>query len=130
MDRDRVRGWVAAYERAWRTPGTESLAAIFSADATYLQGPYHEPVRGLPAIAEMWEAERDGPDEVFGMTSEVVAVDGDTAVVRLRVRYGDPVSEDFRDIWILRFADDGRCRAFEEWPFWPPGQHSSLPGQS
>ncbi|WP_326559002.1 YybH family protein [Micromonospora sp. NBC_01796] len=120
MDRERVTEWVAAYERAWRTPGTDPLATIFTADASYLQGPYRQPVLGLPAIARMWEAEREGPDEAFRMTSEVVAVDGDTAVVRAEVHYGEPTNQEFRDLWILRFADDGRCRAFEEWPFWPP----------
>lgn len=130
MDRARVSDWVAAYQRAWRTPGTETLTTIFTENATYRQAPYHEPVRGLTAIARMWEGEREGSDEVFGMTSEVVAVDGDTAVVRVEVRYGDPVTEEFRDLWIARFADDGRCQAFEEWPFWPSGQHSSPPHQN
>ena len=119
MDRQRVADWIAAYERAWRTPGTEPLGALFTTDATYLQGPYREPVAGLPAIARMWEAERDGPTEVFRMTSEIVAVDGDTAVARLEVWYGDPVTDEYRDLWIMRFAADGRCRAFEEWPFAP-----------
>ncbi|MEV4624949.1 nuclear transport factor 2 family protein [Micromonospora sp. NPDC049523] len=120
MDRARVTDWVAAYERAWRTPGTDPLATIFTADASYLQGPYRQPVLGLPAIARMWEAEREGPDEAFRMASEVVAVDGNTAVVRVQVHYGEPTNQEFRDLWIVRFADDGRCRAFEEWPFWPP----------
>jgi uncharacterized protein (TIGR02246 family) len=118
-ERTRVAGWIAAYERAWRTAGTEGLAGLFTDDASYLQGPYREPVVGLPAIARMWEAERDGPDEVFRMTSEVLAVDGDTAVARLEVRYGEPVTDEFRDLWIMRFAPDGRCRSFEEWPFAP-----------
>jgi hypothetical protein len=51
------------------------------------------------------------------MTSEVVAVDGDTAVVRVEVWYGDPVQQEFRDLWVIRFAADGRCAAFEEWWF-------------
>ena len=119
MDRGQVTGWVAAYERAWRTPGTEALTAIFTADASHLQGPYRQPVMGLPAIARMWEEERDGPDEVFQIASEVVAVEDDTAVVRVEVRYGDPVHEEYRDLWTVRFAVDGLCRAFEEWPFWP-----------
>ena len=83
MNREQVRDWVAAYERAWRAPGTSALAEIFTADASYRQGPYDEPVTGLAAIGGMWEAEREGPDEVFRMTSEVVAADGDTAVVRV-----------------------------------------------
>ncbi|MEU6019929.1 YybH family protein [Micromonospora sp. NPDC048871] len=130
MDREQVTGWIAAYERAWRTPGTEALATIFTEQASYRQGPYRKPVVGLPAIARMWEAERDGPDEVFQMTSEVVAVEGDTAVARLEVRYGDPVDQEYRDLWIMRFAEDGRCASFEEWPFWPPKPTAAQPTES
>jgi ketosteroid isomerase-like protein len=119
MDRSDVTSWVTAYERAWRTPGRDHLAGLFAEDASYRQGPYEQPVLGLPAIARMWEAERDGPDELFRMTSEVVAIDGDTAVVRVDVWYGDPVDNEYRDLWIMRFDEDGRCRSFEEWPFWP-----------
>jgi ketosteroid isomerase-like protein len=117
--RDQVASWVAAYERAWRTSGTDMLAQIFTPDATYRQGPYAEPVNGLPAISRMWEEERQGPDEVFSMTSDIVAVDGATAVVRVEVGYGDPVRQEYRDLWVMRFASDGRCASFEEWPFWP-----------
>ena len=118
MERDQVTAWVDRYERAWRAPGTDGLADLFTENAGYSQGPYLEPVRGLPAIAAMWEAERDGPDEAFTMDSEIVAVDGDTAVVRAEVRYGAPARE-YRDLWIMRFADDGRCRHYEEWPYAP-----------
>ena len=118
MDRAALTKWVAAYERAWRTEGTEQLLALFTEDATYSMAPYEEPFRGLHAIAEMWEDERDGHDEAFTMNSEVVACDGDTGVVRVEVRYESPPQE-YRDLWIARFAPDGRCSAFEEWPFWP-----------
>jgi len=114
-----VRQWLAAYEAAWRTPGTEGLAAIFADDASYLQSPYDEPVAGLDAIRRMWDEERAGPDEVFTISTEIVAVDGSTAVVRAEVRYGEPVHQEYRDLWILRLGADGRCRWFEEWPYWP-----------
>ncbi|MCW2937899.1 MAG: hypothetical protein JWN00_884 [Actinomycetia bacterium] len=127
MDRDRVRAWIALYELAWRTPGTDALAELFTPDATYRQGPYEEPVVGLSAIAVMWEGERDGPGEVFRMTTEVIAVDGNNAVARAEVRYGDPIEQDYRDLWIMRFAGDGRCRAFEEWPFWPGAPFTATP---
>jgi ketosteroid isomerase-like protein len=117
--REQVADWVSAYEKAWRSPGIGSVEALFTTDASYSQGPYREPVIGLPAIAEMWEAERDGPDEVFTVTSEVVAADGDIGVARLLVRYGDPVHQEYKDLWVMRFAGDGRCQAFEEWPFEP-----------
>ena len=127
MRREQVTDWVAAYERAWRAPGTGALAGLFTADAVYRLSPYDDPVVGLPAIGRMWEAERDGPAEVFAMTSDIVAVDGDTAVVRLEVHYGEPVHQEFRDLWVIRFAGDGRCVSFEEWPFWP-GQFDAAPG--
>lgn len=117
MDRARVTDWVAGYERAWRSPGTDGLAGLFTEDASYLQGPFRDPVVGLPAIAAMWEQERDGPDEAFTMASQVVAVDGDTAVVRVDVEYGD--GDRWADLWLIRFAPNGRCAAFEEWPFSP-----------
>lgn len=114
-----MSAWVDAYERAWRTAGADPLAALFSADATYRMSPYEEPAVGRAEIAVLWERERKGPEEEFTMEYEVIAVEGGTAVVRLEVRYGGPTPLEYRDLWILRFAADGRCRAFEEWPFWP-----------
>lgn len=119
MERTQVREWIDAYERAWRTPGTDALGLIFSDDVSYLQGPFRTPVVGLADVARMWDAERDGPDEVFEMDSEVVAVDGDTAVVRVEVRYSNPTREKYRDLWIMHFDADGRCDRYEEWPFRP-----------
>lgn len=119
MDAAEVHRWVAEYERVWRTPGTEALSEIFTDDATYLPSPWADPISGMADLAEFWDAERDGPKEGFTMTSEVLAVDPDraTAVVRVTVDY-DKGSR-WRDLWIVQFADDGRCRAFEEWPFAP-----------
>ena len=131
MDHTRLREWIDGYERAWRTPGSEVLAELFTDDATYSTAPFENPYRGLAAIAELWEAEREGSDEAFTMESEIVAVDGDVGVARIEVRYGDPIRRTYRDLWIARFAEDGRCAAFEEWPFWPEeGQaaHATGPG--
>jgi uncharacterized protein (TIGR02246 family) len=119
MDRSAVEKWVADYERVWRTPGTEVLAEIFAPDASYLPSPWAKSIDGLEAIAQFWEAERDGADEEFTMSSDIVAVDGPTAVVRVFVEYGSPGSGPWRDLWVLRFAEDGRCSSFEEWPFAP-----------
>ena len=88
MDRAAVEQWVADYERAWRTQGTELLAELFEPEASYSPSPWAQPVEGLDAIARLWEAERDGPDEEFTMSSDVVAVEGAVAVVRVFVEYG------------------------------------------
>ena len=26
--------------------------------------------------------------------------------------------QEYRDLWIIRLAGDGRCDWFEEWPYW------------
>ena len=125
MTRGQLTGWLAAYERAWRTAGTESLGELFAEDATYFTSPYENPHRGLAAIRGMWEAERLGPDEDFEMSGEVVAVEGDTGVVRIEVRYGPPKGKEYRDLWVVRLDEAGRCTHFEEWPFWPPDQRGA-----
>lgn len=116
MDRARVEAWIAAYERAWRTAGVETLGELFSENASYRMSPYEEPARGLEAIGELWNRERQGPDEAFEISHEIVAVEGDTAVARIEVAYGN--GDEYRDLWVVRFSSDGRCREFEEWPFW------------
>jgi ketosteroid isomerase-like protein len=118
-DRQQVSQWLTEYEAAWRAPGIAVLAQLFADDAGYQTSPYEQPIVGLQEIGRMWEAERAGPDEVFVLTTQIVAVDGEVAVVRAEVRYGDPLSQEYRDLWVLRLRDDGRCSWFEEWPYWP-----------
>jgi ketosteroid isomerase-like protein len=124
-DRVTVSRWLAGYEAAWRAPGTTALAGIFTEDATYLHSPYEEPIVGLDAIRRMWEEDRDGPDEVFTLATDILAVDGAIAIVRAEVRYGDPVRQEYRDLWVVELCDDGRCRWFEEWPYWPGRPYSA-----
>jgi ketosteroid isomerase-like protein len=119
IERDQVERWVADYEAAWRHPGTDRLTDLFTPEATYRPSPWSAPVGGLAELAAFWEAERDSPDEPFDLRSEIVAVDGDTAVVRAAVDYLDGDRTSWRDLWIITFAPDGHCTAFEEWPFAP-----------
>ena len=49
----------------------------------------------------------------------ILAVEGDTAVVEGWTYYdrgdGEPWTEAYANIWLLRFADDERVREFAEW---------------
>lgn len=118
VDRRWVERWLAGYEKAWRSSGTTMLAELFTADVVYLVSPWAEPVVGLDALAQLWEAERDGPDESFTFDCEVLAVEMETAVVRVDVEYHEP-PRSWRDLWVVVFALGGRCARFEEWPFTP-----------
>jgi len=131
MNRDEVEQWIRGYEAAWRTAGTDVIAALFAPNASYLHSPYERPLAGVAAIAADWEEQRDGPDEVFQMDWSMVALDAAVAVVRTEVRYGDPVAQEYRNLWVLQFDEDGRCRRFEEWPFSPgkPGRRRGAAGR-
>jgi ketosteroid isomerase-like protein len=119
VERSAVEQWVAAYEMAWRTAGTDKLVELFTDDVSYLPSPWAQPSNGLEQLGRLWESERDGPNEQFTMASDVVAVDEDTAVVRVSVEYFGTKPGRWRDLWVLRFAGDRRCAEFEEWPFAP-----------
>lgn len=113
VDRAAVERWVAGYERAWRTYGAEPLAELFSPDVSYLPSPWAQPIVGLPRLASWWDAEREGPDEPFTMTSDILAIDGDTSVVRVEVDYlGDDPSRwrDFVDRAFRRRRPQRRFR--------------------
>jgi hypothetical protein len=108
--------WVADYERTWRDGDLAGVERLFTEDAHYRPSPYADSEVGHDAIKAFW---LDDEDDVFTAHAEPVAVDGRTAVVRVEVRYGNPVSQEYRDLWLLRFAADGRVDDFEEWAYWP-----------
>jgi hypothetical protein len=117
VDRAALHDWIDRYERAWRTPGTDGLKDLFTADVVYSPSPWGDPVRGLAALAAFWDGVRDGPEEGFSLVSEVVAIDGDVAIARIEVNYAQ--GDRWRDLWVIKVDSDGRCVAFDEWPFSP-----------
>jgi SnoaL-like domain len=116
-DREEVNNWIARYERAWRSPGTAALDELFAQTVIYVRSPWANPIIGMATLRRFWDAARNGPDEGFRMTSEIVAVDGRTGVVRVHVEYDD--GQHWRDLWLLTLDEHGRCERFEEWPFAP-----------
>ena len=118
MGKDAVTGWVEHYERAWRAQDVDGLNRLFTEHARYLRSPYAEPLEGLEAIKGFWA---DPP--AFEMTATVLAADGPIGVVRVDVSYPDD-NQEYRDLWVITFAPDGRAEVFEEWAFWPGKPHT------
>jgi ketosteroid isomerase-like protein len=122
MDRDEVMGWVARYVKAWREHDARAVEQIFTEDVRYRPSPYAPAMEGHDAVKAFW---LDDDDPVFTIDASPVAIEGTDAVVRAEVRYGDPVHQEYRDLWVLRFAADGRVAAFEEWAYWPGKPHAA-----
>jgi len=114
--------WVSTYERAWREGDLDAVAELFTENARYRGSPYEDAEVGHEAIRAFW---LDDEDDTFTMSAEPVAVDGDDAVVRVVVRYGEPLRQEYRDLWVLHFAPDGRVDDFEEWAYWPGKPYSA-----
>jgi len=119
MNRTVVQEWIKGYVQAWRSPGTAKLSELFSEDTTYRVSPWKQPIQGLHELGLFWEQSRSGPDEVFTFKSEMVAIEGTTAVARIEVRYEHDTPGEWRDIWVIKFNQRGLCQTFEEWPFSP-----------
>ena len=112
--------WVALYEQVWRDDDVAAVDRLFTPDARYLRSPYEQALVGLDAIRAFW-----ADPTPFTMTASPVAVQGQDAVVRVEVQYGGDDPQEYRDLWVLRFADDARAELFEEWAYWPDKSYTA-----
>ncbi|WP_117215597.1 nuclear transport factor 2 family protein [Allorhizocola rhizosphaerae] len=106
-----LKKWVDGYVRAWRTNDPADIRALFTDDAEYYTAPFRPPWRGVDAIVEGWLDRQDEPGE-YSFDWEPV-VDGDElGILRGVTTYPD---ETFSNLWVIRFAPDGRATEFTEW---------------
>ena len=117
MDIEKVLEWVRGYERAWREVDLDAVETLFTEQAHYRASPYEPDIVGHDAIKRFWPEDEDGTD--FTMSAQPIAVQERSAVVRVLVNYRGAKPQEYRDLWVLRFAADGRVEDFEEWAYWP-----------
>jgi hypothetical protein len=124
MTRDDVQGWLDRYIAAWAAYDAAAIGDLFTVDARYRYHPSDEGFEGREAIVRAWlepsgdASTRDEPG-TWEAQYEPYAVDGDRAVaVGWSRYYADATKSTVTDLWdnvyLLEFADDGRCRAFTE----------------
>ena len=121
MDRSDVEHWIGAYLRAWKSDDPQDIAALFTEDVTYSPHPWPRDSnlwQGRDMVVRKW-IERG--DSKFGwrFEHEVLAVEGDAAVIEGWTYYDprpdDPRPDAYANVWLVRFAPDGRAREFVEW---------------
>jgi ketosteroid isomerase-like protein len=119
MNTTAVQQWLDAYVSAWRANAREPIAALFTDDVVYRYRPYggeRNASVGLEALVRDWLEQPDAPDS-WTAHYEPFAVDGDRAVATGWSRY---VASDagpertYHNVFLLRFASDGRCAEFTE----------------
>jgi len=121
LDRADVERWIDAYRRAWASDDAADIAALFTEDATYKPYPWRREAVGWQGRGEIIARWMEHGDAKIGwrFEHETLAVDGDTAVIEGWTYYdrgeGAPWDEAYANIWLVRFATDGRARQFKEW---------------
>jgi ketosteroid isomerase-like protein len=116
-DRATVADWVGRYITAWDSNAPADIRALFAPDGSYRFHPWDEPVVGHDAITAAWlDAQDDVGDHTF--VWEILALDGDTAVVQGRTTHSD--GDVYDNLWVLRLGADGTATAFTEWFMEPP----------
>ncbi|MGI8522711.1 MAG: YybH family protein [Nocardioides sp.] len=126
MDHQSAQQWLDRYVGAWRSYDPAAIGALFSDDVTYRYHPWDDPVTGRDDVVASWLGEsgaegastRDTPG-TYDAAYAPVAVDGDVVVATGSSTYtdepGGPVTQTFRNCFVMRFDADARCADFMEY---------------
>lgn len=118
MTHEDVQSWLDSYVEAWRTYDEQAIGALFTDDAAYAYTPVGEAVRGRDAIVADWLSDRDEPGS-WQASYRPLVVEDDRAVAVGQTTYAD--GRTFENLYVLRFAGDGRCGELTEWYWRYPG---------
>ena len=113
--------WLTDDVEAWKSSDPAAIGELFSEDALYRYHPWDEPkpshVQGREAIVASWLEHQDAPGS-WTAEYEQWVVNGDRAVAVGVSRYlaadGSTVEQEFQNVFLLVFDDEGRCREFAE----------------
>lgn len=110
---DRLDQWMDGYVLAWSSNDPEHIRALFTEDAVYDPQTAGGEWEGIDEIVEKWVEVGDVEDNWDFQWQPLVEAD-DIAIVTGRTRYVEPEAS-YRNLFVIRFDDDGRCRDFTEW---------------
>jgi ketosteroid isomerase-like protein len=117
MTRADFERWLERYRAAWTSDDPKQIGDLFTEDAIYAPRPFGKQWEGRAAIVTKWIELGDWQNP-WQFESELLAVEGDTGVVRGLTTYAaqdNEPEEVYSNIWVIRLAPDGRARSFAEW---------------
>jgi ketosteroid isomerase-like protein len=114
MDLAGVARWMDGYVAAWSSNVPDEIRSLFTDDARYYVVPTAEPWVGPDEIAARWAEIADEPG-TWTFRYEPLALAGDLGFVRARTVYDRDPPGSYENLFVIRFAADGRCAQFTEW---------------
>lgn len=110
---ERLDTWMDQYVLAWSSNETDHIETLFTEDAVYDAQTEGGEWEGLSDIVREWQAIADDEDNWDFQWQPVVETEA-IAVIKGRTNYFDPPTS-YRNLFVIRFAEDGRCYDFTEW---------------
>lgn len=119
MNHADLQSWLDRYVEAWRANERPLIEALFSDDVVYRFRPYesYPAARGIAEVVDAWLGDSRDEPGTWEAEYTVFAVDGDRGVATGYSRYlatDDAPEKTYRNVFLLEFAPDGRCRSFTE----------------
>ena len=105
-----IDAWAQRYFEAWKTNDPALVASLFTADAVYWYGPFREPARGRDEIVRRWV--ENAPPADVRTAHEVIAVNGETAVIHWRVSFDGTTMD---GVLVVKLDAAGACYEHREW---------------
>jgi ketosteroid isomerase-like protein len=117
LTRDQFADWLDRYIAAWRGGDAAEIGDLFSEDVVYSQNGGQTSIAGREAVVKDWLEASYEPDAAWEASYEPLAIEEQLYVGVGSTRYfrENGVREDFSNIFVCRFDDDGRCRDLREW---------------
>lgn len=101
------------YVLAWSSNDEEHIRALFTEDAVYDPQTADGEWEGIEAIVARWQ-EIDDQEDNWDFEWLPLVESDDLAVITGKTVYQEPPMS-YRNLFVIRFAEDGRCYDFTEW---------------
>jgi hypothetical protein len=109
-----IASWIDGYRRAWESNDPADITALFTGDAVYHPSPAGETWVGLDAIVAGWLESRDEPGDTTFTWVPLVDTP-ELGIAQCVSDYGATSGAVYDNLWVIRFAPDGRATEFTDW---------------
>ena len=110
---ERLDNWMDGYVLAWSTNDPEQITGLFTEDAVYDPQTAAGEHNGIDEIVAWWTDIGDD-EENWDFEWQPLVDNEDLAVITGKTRYYEPPLT-YRNLFVIRFDDSGRCYDFTEW---------------
>jgi ketosteroid isomerase-like protein len=121
-------GWLERYRRAWVEKDAAAARELFTPDAIYREQPFEPPFIGNEAVAGYWDRVTLNQRDIELRYGRPVAEGDRVAVEWWATLVNDDKPYTLAGEFLLRFADDGRCRELREYWSVKEGTHEPPAG--